>query len=39
MLERSMERRALLREVINAPALLSFDGITGMHPCVVRRSF
>ncbi|TYL83567.1 PilZ domain-containing protein [Bradyrhizobium cytisi] len=36
MIERSMERRALPREVINAPALLSFDGITGVHPCVVR---
>jgi hypothetical protein len=36
MIERSVERRALPREVINAPALLSFDGITGVHPCVVR---
>ena len=35
MIERSMERRALLREVINLPALLSFDGISGVHPCVV----
>jgi hypothetical protein len=36
MIERSMERRALPREVVNVPALLSFDGITGVHPCVVR---
>ena len=36
MIERSMERRALPREVVNAPASLSFDGITGVHPCVVR---
>jgi hypothetical protein len=35
MIERSTERRALLREVINLPALLSFDGISGVHPCVV----
>jgi hypothetical protein len=26
----------LPREVINFPALLSFDGISGVHPCVVR---
>jgi hypothetical protein len=31
-----VERRALPREVINLPALLSFDGIEGVHPCVVR---
>lgn|SRR3954471_3018924 len=36
MIERSMERRALPREVINLPALLSFDGIAGLHPSVVR---
>jgi hypothetical protein len=36
MIERSMERRALPREIVNVPALLSFDGITGVHPCVVR---
>ena len=36
MIERSMERRALSREVINLPAMLSFDGISGLHPCVVR---
>jgi hypothetical protein len=30
------ERRALAREVINRPALLSFGGIIGVHPCVVR---
>ncbi|WLB23989.1 PilZ domain-containing protein [Bradyrhizobium japonicum] len=36
MIERSIERRALPREVVNVPALLSFDGITGVHPCVVR---
>ena len=36
MIERSMERRALPREVINVPASLSIDGITGLHPCVVR---
>ena len=36
MIERSMERRALPREVVNVPALLSFDGIRGVHPCVVR---
>jgi hypothetical protein len=36
MIESSMERRALPREVINRPALLSFDGIYGRHPCVVR---
>jgi hypothetical protein len=31
-----VERRALPREVINLPALLSFDGISGVHSCVVR---
>jgi hypothetical protein len=31
-----MERRALPREIINRPALLSFDGILGVHPCIVR---
>jgi hypothetical protein len=36
MIESSMERRALPREVINRPALLSFAGIYGRHPCVVR---
>jgi hypothetical protein len=36
MIESSMERRALPREVIYRPALLSFDGIYGRHPCVVR---
>jgi hypothetical protein len=36
MIQRSAERRALPREVINFPALLSFDGISGVHPCVVR---
>jgi hypothetical protein len=36
MIERSIERRALPREVVNVPASLSFDGITGVHPCVVR---
>ena len=36
MIERSVERRALPREVINLPAMLSFDGISGVHPCVVR---
>ena len=36
MIEMSVERRALRREVINLPALLSFDGISGVHPCVVR---
>jgi hypothetical protein len=36
MIQRSAERRALPREVINFPARLSFDGISGDHPCVVR---
>ena len=36
MIQRSAERRALPREAINFPALLSFDGISGLHPCVVR---
>lgn len=36
MIESSMERRALPREIINMPALLYFDGIMGLHPCVVR---
>lgn len=36
MIKRSVERRALPREVINLPAMLSFDGISGVHPCVVR---
>jgi hypothetical protein len=35
MIERSVDRRALPREIINLPALLSFDGISGVHPCVV----
>lgn len=36
MIEQSLERRALQREIINRPAFLSFDGISGIHPCVVR---
>jgi hypothetical protein len=36
MIERSVERRALVREVINLPAMLSFDRISGLHSCVVR---
>ena len=36
MIERSVERRALPREIINLPALISFKGIRGVHPCVVR---
>jgi hypothetical protein len=36
MIKRSVERRALPREVINLPAMLSFDGISGVQPCVVR---
>ena len=36
MIQRSVERRALPREMINLPAMLSFDGISGIHPCVVR---
>jgi hypothetical protein len=36
MIENFAERRALPREIINLPALLSFDGIAGTHPCVVR---
>jgi hypothetical protein len=36
MVEESVERRALPREIINQPAMLSFDGISGVHPCVVR---
>jgi hypothetical protein len=36
MINRSAERRALPREVINLPAMLYFDGISGIHPCVVR---
>jgi len=36
MIQRSAERRAFPREAINFPALLSFDGISGLHPCVVR---
>lgn len=36
MIEKSLERRAVPREIINLPALLSFDGISGVHPCVVR---
>src|SRR6202012_541132 len=31
------ERRALERIPINHAALLSFDGISGIHPCVVRN--
>jgi hypothetical protein len=37
MIQMPVERRALPREVINVPALLSFDGIIGIHPCVVRN--
>jgi len=37
MIERSLERRALPREVINLPGMLSFDGISGVHACVVRN--
>ena len=36
MIEMSVERRALPREPINLSASLSFDGICGVHPCVVR---
>jgi hypothetical protein len=36
MIKRSVERRALPREAINLPAMLSFDRISGVHPCVVR---
>lgn len=36
MIQTSVERRAPPREVIDLPALLSFDGISGVHPCVVR---
>lgn len=36
MIKRSVERRALPREVINLPGTLSFDRISGVHPCVVR---
>lgn len=36
MIERSVERRALPREIINLPALLFFNGIRGVHHCVVR---
>jgi hypothetical protein len=32
-----IERRALERIPINRAALLSFDGISGNHPCVVRN--
>jgi len=32
-----IERRALERIPINQAALLSFDGIRGVHPCVVRN--
>jgi hypothetical protein len=35
MIQKSAERRALRREVITLPGLLSFDGIKGVHPCVV----
>jgi hypothetical protein len=35
MIERLVERRALPRKVIDLPALLSFDGISGVHPCIV----
>lgn len=31
-----IERRAMKRIPINRAALLSFDGIRGTHPCVVR---
>lgn len=36
MIEKSLERGAVPREIINLPALLSFDGISGVYPCVVR---
>jgi hypothetical protein len=36
MIEKSAERRTVPREIINLPALLSFDGISGVHPGVVR---
>ena len=31
-----IERRSFTRTTINLPALLSFDGIRGVYPCVVR---
>jgi hypothetical protein len=37
MIQMPVERRALPREVIDLPALLSFDGISGVHPCVVHN--
>ena len=37
MIETATERRARVREIINFPARLSFDGIIGLHPCVVRN--
>jgi len=37
MIERSLERRAFPREIINVPALISFHGIRGVHPCVIRN--
>ena len=37
MVERSGESRALPREYINLPAVLSFEGIDGTHPCIVRN--
>ena len=36
MIQGSIGRRALSREIINQPALVSFKGILGVHPCVVR---
>jgi hypothetical protein len=36
MIEMSAERRGLPREPINLSASLSFAGICGIHPCVVR---
>ena len=36
MIEMSVERRALPGEPINLSASLSFDGICGIDPCVVR---
>ena len=32
-----IERRTQTRVEINQPALLHFDGIRGIHPCVVRN--
>jgi hypothetical protein len=37
MIQMPVERRVLPREIINLPALLSFDGISGVHCCVVHN--